>query len=70
MDGPTIWAEVKKLFFGEWGLILGVIICVIAIFGIPKWGIGWAAGICAAAIAFFMIPGVLTVLQTWGKALA
>jgi hypothetical protein len=70
LDGPTIWANIKTLIFGPWGLIIGFIICVIGLCGIPKWGLGWCFGICGAAVAFFMVPGILTVFQTSASGLS
>ena len=70
IDGATVWAQIKTIVFGPWGLLVGFIICVIALCGIPKWGIGWAFGITAAAVVFFCIPGFLTMFQTTAQSIS
>ena len=69
LDGPTLLTNLKQLIFGPWGLVIGIIVCFIAIGGIPKWGIGWGIGMAMCAVVFFCVPGIMGVVQTSAQAI-
>lgn len=69
-DGATLWANLKELFFGPWGLVLGAILLGIGIGGFFRYGFGWLAVVCGLCVVLFLVPALVLLFQTYGKSMA
>ena len=70
LSAPALWAEVKGVFFSEWGLVIGVVILCVAIGAALQYGIGKGFAFAAVGTALFLVPGGVATLQNWGSSLS
>ncbi len=69
-DGTTLWGQFKGLFFGPYGLLIGAVMLVIAVFGILRNGFGWGSMIFGMTAFLFLIPGITKGLQGFAATIA
>lgn len=65
VDGTAIWSTIQGFFFGTWGLIIGVIMFGVAIFGLLRNGLGWSTIVVGLTALFFLVPGLVTGFQKY-----
>ena len=68
--GDTLWSQLKNMWFGAPGLIVGAGCLIIGVIGFFRNGFGWTAVVFGVATVFFMIPGLAVSLQKWAQTIA
>jgi len=69
-NGDTLWAQMKTMWFGAPGLIIGAIMLLIAVGGFVRNGFGWSCLVVGVCAVFFLIPGIVLGLQQWAQSVA
>jgi len=69
-DGTTLWGQLKGMWFGAPGLIIGAVVLTIGVIGFFRNGFGWTSVVFGISAAFFMVPGIAMGLQNYAAGIA